>query len=480
MFSKFQLTSFEDTSVVRKVTILYFLMSIVPVGVLYYLYLMVKETGGVSLSEPQFAVVLAFVVCGVGVGYAALRKILSGVVNLTKSNTDALVKILDSSRTVSATLDASGDCNEIAVLTRSFNELITRLEENERNLELARKTLHSVLSRIGEGVFSMENIDNFLDVIVQTMTEAMDGRAGILFLVDDSSGNFYVKARYGCTLSEMPAKQIYRDDGLFCDILRDKQPVVISCISGASILSPVLESPVLAAPLVLHEDVVGVMLVSGRLSDENFSSEDAMTLHHLALQTAIALEHSKLNADQDRTYLEAVSALAMAVEARDPHSRGHLNRVGDYAVRIADQMRLPGTDVAALRHAARLHDIGKIAVVGEVLSRSDALSREESEQMRRHPIIGEGIIRPIASLNYLCDMIRHHHERLDGSGYPDGLKGEEISLTVRILMIADIFDGLTSHRPDRDAMSIPMAIAALRKMQGRVDQAVVDALQEVV
>jgi len=478
MLPKFHLTSFENTSVVRKVTILYFLMSIVPVGVLYYLYLMIKETGGISLSEPQFAVVLAFVVCGVGVGYAALRRILGGVVNLSKSNTDILAEILASSRDDSGSPE--GDYNEVAVLTRSFNELTTRLEENARNLELARKTLHSVLARIGEGILSMENIDSFLDLIVQTMTEAMDGRTGILFLVDEPSGDFYLKTYYGCALSGILAERIYREDAVFQDICRHKQPLIISRVPATSILASNLEPPILAAPLVLHEDIAGIIMISGRVSDEDFSSEDKLLLHNLALQTAIALENSKLNADKARTYFEVVSALAMAVEARDPYGRGHLDRVGDYAARIADAMDLSKDDILALRNAARLHDIGKIGVVEDILAKSDTLNREESALMRRHPAIGEEMIRPIDSLNHLCDMIRHHHERLDGSGYPDGLKGEEISLQVRILMVADIFDALTTDRPYRRAMSAVTAVAELRKMQGRVDQTVVDALQEVI
>jgi HD-GYP domain-containing protein (c-di-GMP phosphodiesterase class II) len=477
MFSKIKLTSFENASLVRKMTILYFLMSILPVGVLYYFYLMVREHGYLRIEEPQFALIMVFVVSGVAVGYFSLRALLLSIVNVGNKNNEMLKEILGPDKVKSFDIK---DTNEVKVLAQSFNQITAHLEENVRNLELAKKTLHSVISRIGEGLSSMENIDSFLELIVQTMTEALDGKMGFLFLTDDASGDFYLKSVFGVDLTKIPVERIYREDFLFRDICQHKQPVVMAKIHGASVLAPILESPILAAPLILHENVIGVIFMSGRISEEAFTEEEKALLYNLALQTAVAVENSKLNEDKDRTYFETISALAMAVEAKDPYSRGHLDRVANIALQIADAMDLPKEDVIALRDAAKLHDLGKIGVVDEVLTKAGPLTRDEKLVMQRHPEIGESIIKPISSLNNLCDMIRHHHERLDGSGYPDGLQGDEIHLLARVLMVADIFDAITSDRPYHKALTSAGAIRELRLMGGKIDQHIVDVLEKVV
>jgi len=420
--------------------------------------------------------ILAFVVSGVAVGYFSLRAMVLSIVNVGNKNAEMLKKILGPDKVKGMQLH---DTNEIKVLAQSFNQITTHLEENVRNLELAKKTLHSVLSRIGEGLSSMENIDSFLELIVQTMTEALDGKAGFLFLADETTGDFYLKAVFGVDLTKIPTERVYRHDFLFQGICESKQPVLMNKIQGHSVLSPVLEGPVLAAPLVLHEDVIGVILMSGRVSEKGFTEEEKSLLYNLALQTAVAVENSKLNEDKERTYFETISALAMAVEAKDPYSRGHLDRVANIALQIASAMDLPKEDVIALRDAAKLHDLGKIGVVDEVLTKAGPLDREEMAVMRKHPEIGEGIIKPIRSLENLCDMIRHHHERLDGSGYPDGLKGDDIHLLVRILMVADIFDAITSDRPYHKALTSAGAIRELRLMGEKVDQHIVDVLQKI-
>jgi len=127
-----------------------------------------------------------------------------------------------------------------------------------------------------------------------------------------------------------------------------------------------------------------------------------------------------------------------------------------------------------------LHDIGKIGVLDKILTKKGPLDRDEMAMMRRHPEIGESIIKPIASLRNLCDIIRHHHEKLDGSGYPDGLKDGEISLPTRILTIADIYDAMTSERPYRISYTPVKAVAHLRSLRGELDQQVVDALERVI
>ena len=244
-------------------------------------------------------------------------------------------------------------------------------------------------------------------------------------------------------------------------------------------LNQFFSETLLCAPLLYHDRVSGIITLSrSPTAGKNFSEEDLELVFNLACQTAVAIENSKLNRDIEKTYFETISALALAVDAKDEFSRGHLDRVSEYALMIGTRLGLDDDDLNTLRDAARLHDLGKIGVPDEILKKEGPLSDEEWVIMRRHPEIGESIIKPIRSLQHLCDPIRHHHERIDGSGYPDGLKGDDISPLVRILAVADAYDALTTERSYRPKESKEQAIATLRSMKDLLDQDVVNILLE--
>ena len=205
------------------------------------------------------------------------------------------------------------------------------------------------------------------------------------------------------------------------------------------------------------------MSFSGKIGEADFTQDDAMLLSNIATQTAVAIINERLNSDAEQTYKQTVSALALAVEARDSYSRGHSDRVAKYAVMVAKRMNLDEKAIMTIQDAAELHDVGKIGIEDEILRKTDRLDQEEMKIMVKHPVIGESIVKPIHSLSNLCDLIRHHHEFLDGSGYPDGLKADEICVGARILAIVDAFDAMTSDRPYRKAKTIEEATIELRK-----------------
>lgn len=452
------------------------MMSILPVGVLYFFYYDIREKGYIEITEGNFAVILTFVVSGVAVGYFAMRQILKSIVDITASTKVTLEEILGPEKI--RNLHTSS--NEVAVLAKSFNEITSRLEENIRNLELAKKTLHSVLAKVGEGISSMENIDSFLNLIIETVTDALQSRVGILLMVDDKKSAFNVKAIYGKNFDNKKALKFDMMNGIFHAVMSSKKPTIIEKIPRDNPLSSLIQTPMLCAPLILHDDVLGIIAISGRKTEQRFDEEEKNLLYNLALQTAVALENAKLNEDAEKTYFETISALALAVEARDSYSRGHLDRVANYVVKVATALNLSQEDIKTLRDAARLHDIGKIGVTDKVLSKEGPLTSQEMEMMKKHCEIGEGIIRPIRSLRMLCDIVRHHHEKLDGSGYPDGLKGDQIHLLVRILTVVDIFDALTTSRPYRKAYTKEEAFEKLKSMKDQVDRKIIDVLIKTV
>jgi putative two-component system response regulator len=178
---------------------------------------------------------------------------------------------------------------------------------------------------------------------------------------------------------------------------------------------------------------------------------------------ALSRLHSLL---QLKTYIDeqaesVLLSLAQSIEARDPFDGTHCARVSNNAVRFGKSLGLSRNDLEALRIGGLFHDIGKIGIPEAILSKAGPLDPEESKIVMEHPIVGEQICAPLKSLRHALPLIRHHHERLDGSGYPDGLQGEQIPLTVRALQIVDICDALTSDRSYRRNLPLPSALMVL-------------------
>ena len=175
-------------------------------------------------------------------------------------------------------------------------------------------------------------------------------------------------------------------------------------------------------------------------------------------------------------------SLAVSIEAKDPYTRGHCDRLSDYSVAMANRLGLPQDQRVALRRAGVVHDVGKIAVPEHVLVKMGPLTPEEWAIMKQHPIVGEKICAPLKSFRLVLPIVRHHHEKLDGSGYPDGLKGDQIPLTVRILQVTDVYDALTTDRPYRAALPHDIAIRTMREeaRRGWWDISLVDELAAIV
>jgi len=152
-----------------------------------------------------------------------------------------------------------------------------------------------------------------------------------------------------------------------------------------------------------------------------------------------------------------IMTLLRILEYHEPYTKGHSERVADYSVRIAKRLGLSDETVEKIYWSALMHDIGKVAVSKEILNKKQRLSEEDYEKIKQHPVVASELLEGYAGLTEYAKIIRHHHERWDGKGYPDGLKGEEIPLESRIMAVADAFDAMTSDRPYRKTLSVEVA-----------------------
>jgi putative nucleotidyltransferase with HDIG domain len=164
--------------------------------------------------------------------------------------------------------------------------------------------------------------------------------------------------------------------------------------------------------------------------------------------------------------IETIAAISAMVELRDPYTAGHQRNVAQIASAIAQEMKLPPARIEGLNLASIVHDVGKINIPAEILSRPGRLSSAEFDLIKQHPVSGYEILRGIDFPWPIAQVVRQHHERLDGSGYPDGLRGDEILMEARIMAVADVIEAMASHRPYRAGLGIDMALKEIEEKSG--------------
>jgi putative two-component system response regulator len=248
------------------------------------------------------------------------------------------------------------------------------------------------------------------------------------------------------------------------DIVRAERPdlvlldVVMPGISGLDVCAEIKRSAdTRLTPVVL---ISGAQERQTRLAGLDAGADDFLNkpVDPEELQTRVrSLMRLKCLTDDLESAESLFLTLGRIIEARDPSTEGHCDRLTDYATSLGRRLNLDAADLVALHRGAFLHDIGKIAIPDRVLLKKGRLTRKEYDLMKQHAVIGDGLCRTVRSFEAVRPIVRHHHERLDGRGYPDGLAGDDIPLLAQIVSIVDVFDALTTDRPYRKALPVATA-----------------------
>lgn len=229
-------------------------------------------------------------------------------------------------------------------------------------------------------------------------------------------------------------------------------------------------------PIVARGELLGILTLGNRLSDEKYSKSDKKILSIMVQQLALSLHShtlfSRLNQKNEENkkeslhhiYYGTIHALAAAIDAKDAYTKGHSHRVAAYCVAMAEELGWDKTDMEGLRVAGLLHDIGKIAVEKSIINKTSSLNNDEIHEINKHPVVGYQILsRAKFPWEGVPELVRNHHEKINGRGYPDGLKGDDISKGARIMALADAFDAMTTDRPYRKQLPLETALMEIKK-----------------
>ncbi len=218
-------------------------------------------------------------------------------------------------------------------------------------------------------------------------------------------------------------------------------------------------------PLVVRSKITGVLNLSSRRTAA-FGPEDLATLEKLSAQIVVALENSRLVTDLENLLISTIKTLTETIDAKSPWTRGHSERVTSIALRIAREMGFTKERLRDLEIGGLLHDIGKIGTYEDILNKPGKLTDEERLELHKHPLKGVEILSNIRQFEHIIPVVRHHHESFDGTGYPDGIRGEDIPLEARILTVADTVDAMVSDRPYRKGLAMEVIFDELKKFSG--------------
>lgn len=370
------------------------------------------------------------------------------------------------------------------------NWLLKRQLEQKRQVEKLNQELQTkirektLLYNIIDSLSKVNNSDDLYEYLINKALEVCDATKACFFLYDQEKTDLIALSQKGLD-SVHPGYRVHLDPDkqtskrISLDFV--KEHFSVTHTHGFSVDSASYSPDLLSVPFHIRSELFGVMLIGEKGNGGTFSQEDQSLMNFLAERTAQNIENLALYDSLKENLFATLGTLVSAIEARDPYTRQHSQRVTQMALRIAQAMDLPFEDCRRLESSGPLHDIGKIGIDDHILKKPGRLTDEEFKNIQAHPLIGVHIVSPLGLDEQELAVIRHHHERWDGKGYPDGLKGKDIPLLARILSVADAFDAMNSDRAYREALPFEHCLEELVKNKGaQFDPEVVDAALPVL
>ncbi|OIP87539.1 MAG: hypothetical protein AUK24_09300 [Syntrophaceae bacterium CG2_30_49_12] len=343
---------------------------------------------------------------------------------------------------------------EIRNLNRMLSERLTDIT-----------TLHETVKVTGSSLDLGEALSSVFNITVKTLK----ADEGSLMLLDPEEGVLTIKRAHGLDEEIIRKTRIKIGEGIAGMVAQSGEPLIfqgradISRIKGRKKYEEINS---ICTPLKTRKGVIGIINLNRGKGSEPFTEDNLKLLSTMAHETASALENAGLYKDLHESYLSTIRALASALEVKDLYTRGHSDSVARCAVKIAKRLDMSPHEIEGIEVAAILHDVGKIGIHEDILNKPGKLDEEEWREVKKHPELS---LKILDGTNFPWDIksiICAHHERYDGNGYPNGLKGEEIPLGARIIAVADLYDAMTSDRAYRKGLSKETVIEELKRVAG--------------
>jgi putative nucleotidyltransferase with HDIG domain len=384
------------------------------------------------------------------------------------------------------------------VLSKQNQELETEIARNREDLVVRNKELRfqvfslETLMGLAHQLNSSLDLEDTLGTLILSVVGQLRVHSACLFLTDrrENPTRLAVSTFKGVKEELVQALE-FSYNSSFVNALRpvdgeEMRPVRLADLEG----DPALQEDTgrlyavgfsIVCPVMMKKKLTAILAVGEKVSGQEFHSADLDMLRALSESAGIAIENARLFKDLEEAYLATVRVLVSRIEEKDPYTHGHTERVAEYAVGLARAMEFPPEEVQRIQFGAFLHDIGKVHTEDHVLHKPDALTEEEWKIVKMHPLRGAEMVKGVKFLERVVDIIRHHHERVDGKGYPDGLQGDEISLAAKVVNVADAFDAMTTDRPYRAGLTVEAAIDQMLEKAGtQFDPEVVEVLVSAI
>lgn len=335
----------------------------------------------------------------------------------------------------------------------------------------ANKNKYQLLIKSLALVNSSLDLEDILAGLIRISQQITKTRAASVLLVDEKKKKLQFVAATGRKSEEIRKIYLRPGEGIAGYVYQHGRTKIVQNAYQEKRFSPRADRLIgfytrnlVAIPIKLGKKIIGVLEVLNKKG--KFTPTDIYFLKTIASSAALSIHKAKLYQNLNELFLESIQALARAIEAKDPYTRGHSERVRLYSLAIGKRLGLNKKQLRYLEIAALLHDIGKIGIAEEILRKETPLLPSEYGEIKKHPGIGTEILKGIKELLPILPAVLHHQEKFDGTGYPSGLRDKKIPLLARIIAVADAFDAMISDRPYRKGLTPQEAIAEIKKCSG--------------
>jgi putative methionine-R-sulfoxide reductase with GAF domain len=329
--------------------------------------------------------------------------------------------------------------------------------------------IYTVSKKVG----STSRITPLLQKTINMTQKTLNAMAASILLFDDQEKELYFEVASGPVGKVLKQVKLNSDIGIAGQVVRTGKPLIVNNVGrhpsfhrNIDEITGFVTTSMICTPLLVHRKILGVIEILNKLDGSDFNEQDLEVMVALATTTAMVIENTKLHQEILNSYKATISTLAAAIDAKDPYTHGHSNRVMEYAIMGGTALSLPIESMEKLEYAGILHDIGKISIDAQILNKPGRLNSDEWEVIHEHPMRGYELLRGIPFLKEASEFVLYHHERFDGEGYPVGIKGENIPIEARLIAVADAFDTMTTDRSYRSALSIEEAVSRLVRCSG--------------